>query len=123
MISLSSVMVLIAVSFVIWFWQDTSRTKELAIAAAKNACQQHQLQFLDGSVSHQSIRLQRGNDAKRHITRTYRFEFYNGDARLSGKICIANNKVIALEFETIDKIFSGPSAANDESNVVPFRRK
>lgn len=70
-----------------WFWQDSLRVREIAIALAKDFCAKENVQFLDGAVAAVSIRLKRDRRGRLGIARNYQFEFTDtGDNRLKGTI-------------------------------------
>lgn len=70
-----------------WFWQDSLRVREIAIALAKDFCAKENVQFLDGAVAAVSIRLKRDRRGRLVIARDYQFEFTDtGDNRLKGTI-------------------------------------
>lgn len=56
-------------------WWTGSRARELAIAHARSACQQRQVQFLDQTVALSRIRPVRNASGNQCLMRTYRFEF------------------------------------------------
>lgn len=81
----------IAVIFVLlgiaWFWQDSLRVREMAIALAKDFCAKENVQFLDGAVAAVSIRIKRDQRGRLLIARIYQFEFTDtGNNRLKGTI-------------------------------------
>ena len=81
----------IAVIFVLlgiaWFWQDSLRVRETAIALAKDFCAKENVQFLDGAVAAVSIRIKRDQRGRPLIARIYQFEFTDtGNNRLKGTI-------------------------------------
>ena len=70
-----------------WFWQDSLRVREIAIALAKDFCAKENVQFLDGAVAAVSVRLKRDQRRRLVIARTYQFEFTDtGNNRLKGTI-------------------------------------
>lgn len=70
-----------------WFWQDSLRVREIAMALAKDFCAKENVQFLDGAVAAVRIRLKRDQRGRLVIARDYQFEFTDtGDNRLKGTI-------------------------------------
>ena len=70
-----------------WFWQDSLRVREIAIALAKDFCAKENVQFLDGAVAAVSIRIKRDQRGRLLIARIYQFEFTDtGNNRLKGTI-------------------------------------
>ena len=80
------VVILLLLGFA-WFWQDSLRVREIAIALAKDFCAKENVQFLDGAVAAVSVRLKRDQHRRLVIARTYQFEFTDtGNNRLKGTI-------------------------------------
>lgn len=79
--------VIFAMLGIAWFWLDSSRVREIAIARAKEFCAKENLLFLDGAVAAVRIRLKRSSQGHLAIERHYQFEFTDtGDNRLQGTI-------------------------------------
>ena len=77
---------IIAVAFLIWFWLDSARAREIAIGVCETACRQRQLQFLDQTVALSRISLRWTNRGIR-IRRIFRFDYSEqGIGRNSGHI-------------------------------------
>lgn len=69
----------------LWFWRDSARARETATAAAKRACQQIHVQFLDGTVMLSRLRLCRRESGTMALCRFYSFDFsLDGEQRRSG---------------------------------------
>lgn len=88
---MNSLLLLFALGLAVWFWQDSLRAREQAVAKSRQYCNNYNYQFLDESVALCSLRP--GRDARGSITwyRQYQFEFsldgynrYNGTANLIG---------------------------------------
>ncbi|MBI2313782.1 MAG: DUF3301 domain-containing protein [Betaproteobacteria bacterium] len=58
-----------------WFWYDSMRAREAAVAFGEKACAQDGFQFLDQTVALESIRVARNRHGRAVLRRTYRFEF------------------------------------------------
>ena len=81
------ILVLLVLGAGVWYWFDGMRTREIAVAAGRHACNAAHVQFLDDSVSLVKIRLGRDEQQQLHLTRLYRFEFSNtGDNRRPGQV-------------------------------------
>ncbi len=82
-----------------WFWHDSLGARELANAAAQDACSRLQLQFLDGTVAFAGIRLTRGADGWPALERRYVFD-YTADsvARRQGFVMVQGPRVEAVGF-------------------------
>jgi hypothetical protein len=80
-----------------WFWLDSLRARDLAIAEARRACAAEGLQFLDESVVGESIRSGRNSAGQLQIRRIFRFEFSDtGDNRHSGRVILLGQRVEAI---------------------------
>ncbi len=77
-----------------WFWLDSLKTREIAIAAAKRACTIDAVQLLDDTVAMASIRLARNSQGQVSLRRFYRFEFSDtGDNRRGGVVLMLGSAV------------------------------
>jgi len=91
------------------------KAKELAVAASKNACHKRCLQFLDGTTNFQKIRLKRNKAGRIRFKRHYKFDYYDGQARLTSTIVIFDNQVIELDLPPIE-------AQSESNNIIQFPR-
>ena len=81
----------------IWFWLDTLKAREIGIAAARAACAEEGLQFLDESVAGRSLRLARDDDGRLRWRRVYAFEYSDtGDNRRTGSVSLLGHEVELL---------------------------
>jgi hypothetical protein len=95
--SLLSLMLLAALG---WFWFDSVRTLEIARNAGKRACNDAKVQFLDDTVASIALALVRDNSGRRMLRRTYRFEFSDtGDSRLEGRLTVLGDKIESVTME------------------------
>lgn len=77
-----------------WFWQDSLAARELANAAAIDACERLALQFLDGTVAFARLRLARGSSGRLILRRTYVFDYTaNSIERRQGFIVVSERRV------------------------------
>ena len=100
---LNSLLILIALAAVVWFWHLNLSYRELAIRLVKNVCAEMTLQLLDQTVTLAGFSLHR--DAERRIipVRTYRFEVSsNGADRFSGHIILHGRRLFYSEFNLPD---------------------
>jgi hypothetical protein len=80
-----------------WFWIDSLRARDVAVAAARRACESESLQFLDDTVSFSGIRPERDDDGVLRLRRVYDFEFSDtGDNRRRGGVVMLGRRVILL---------------------------
>jgi hypothetical protein len=84
----------------IYFWIDSLRAREHAVAAGRSACERYGLQLLDDTVAFARLRLARDDDGRLRLRRTYTFEFSDtGDNRRHGTIVMLGAHVEDLHLE------------------------
>ncbi len=84
----------------IWFWLDSMRAREAAIAVVRRACTRNDVQLLDETVVLVKLRLGRDASGRVGWRRRFRFEFSNeGDNRSSGEVELLGRRVTALHLE------------------------
>ena len=94
MITVWDILSLLGMGSVVWFWMDSLKCRELAIDAARAACQMRSLQFLDETVATERTRLGRNGNGQAAVRRVYRFEFSdNGDNRRPGSVVMLGRQV------------------------------
>jgi len=85
---------LVLVGGLAWFWLDAIRVRDLAVAAARRACDAEGLQFLDESVAATRLRLARDDGGTLVLCRTYEFEFSDtGNDRRPGDVVMLGHRV------------------------------
>lgn len=88
---------LVLTALVVWFWLDSLKAREIGILAARKACQDDGLQFLDDTVVGRSLRLARDDDGLLKLRRVYTFEYSDtGDNRRSGSVTLLGHEVELL---------------------------
>ncbi len=89
-----SLLLLIFLALVVWFWQNTLRVRERALNAARHVCQRQQLQLLDGTVTLQDLALRRSPRGRLVFQRTFRFAYsLDGYDRQTGFIITVGDLV------------------------------
>jgi Protein of unknown function (DUF3301) len=84
----------------IFLWLDSLRARERAVRAGRAACERHDLQFLDDTVSFTRLRLARDGCGQLRISRTYSFEFSDtGNNRRHGAIVMLGGELGDLHME------------------------
>jgi hypothetical protein len=84
----------------IFFWIDSLRARERAVAAGRSACQRYSLQFLDDTVSFSRLRLGRDDEGQLKLARTYTFEFSDtGNNRRHGAILMLGGELQDVQIE------------------------
>ena len=80
-----------------WFWIDSLAARDIAIAAARQACQADGKQFLDESISVKNLRALRNDEGHLCIGRTYEFEYSEtSDDRRRGSVVMLGRQVIIV---------------------------
>lgn len=80
-----------------WLWFDSVKVREIAVRAARNACQAEGCQFLDETVSIASLKPERDEDGRLLLRRTYFFEYSDtGDNRRPGSVIMLGQDVAML---------------------------
>jgi len=83
-----------------WFWFNSLRALEIARNMGKHACNDANLQFLDDTVANISMALVRDKSGRRVLRRTYRFEFSEtGNTRLEGRLILLGDTIESVTME------------------------
>ena len=83
-----------------WFWIDSLRARERAVAAGRSACGRYGLQFLDETVAFVKLRPVRDEDGRLRLRRTYAFEFSDtGNNRRQGVVVTLGGELAELQLE------------------------
>ena len=91
---------IVALGALAWFWFDSLRSRERALAAAMRACEREGLQFLDGAAACIALRPARNEDGQMRLRRTYRFEFSDDrHTRRRGTVILLGGDIESLELE------------------------
>ena len=81
----------------VWFWLDSMKAREIGIQAARNACAEEGLQFLDETVAGRSLRLVRDDDGVLRLQRDFAFEYSDtGNNRCFGSVTLLGHRVEIL---------------------------
>lgn len=98
------VVILVLLGFA-WFWQDSLRVREMAIALAKDFCAKENVQFLDGAVAAVSMRLKRDGRGRVVVARNYQFEFTDtGNNRLQGTMIMLGHTLETMHLPRFGEI-------------------
>lgn len=104
---------LLLLGLLIWFWLDSARAREIATGICQAACEQRNLQFLDQTVALRRIGL-RWTQRGIRIRRLFQFDYSEeGVGRRDGHVTLVG---VQLEEFSLG-LPSGPD------RVVPFRDK
>ena len=97
---ITSLLFLLLLAVLGWFWFDSVHTIEIARNAGKRACDEANVQFLDDTVAGIALALVRDKSGRRVLRRTYRFEFSDtGDSRLEGQLIMLGDKIESVIME------------------------
>jgi len=84
----------------VWLAVDTLRAREVATRAARQACSQQGLQFLDDTVHGGTMRFARDGEGVARLRRVFAFEFSDdGISRRSGSVIVLGGRVEALRLD------------------------
>lgn len=91
---MAELLALLLLALGVWFVSDSLKARETAHAAARRACEEAGVQFLDDTVSQSGLRLARNGEGRATLERHYRFEFSpSGDDRQQGRVRLLGNRV------------------------------
>ncbi len=97
---MGSIIALLILSGVIWFWLDSIKTKELASQAAAKACVDMGVQFLDQTVSLEKLKRSRNHRGHFTFLRIYCFDFSTrGDQRYQGRAKMLGQKLLQVQLD------------------------
>ena len=86
---LISILTLLTVAALGWYWFDSLRALEIARSIGKRTCNEAEVQLLDDTVARISIALVRNEQGRRVLRRTYRFEYSDsGNNRREGRLIL-----------------------------------
>lgn len=78
-----------------WSWYHVLRLREHAVSQARQLCERHGVQLLDGSVSLRRLRANWRNGSL-HVTREYRFDTsVDGHDRRSASITLFGDRIVS----------------------------
>lgn len=93
------IIILILLAIVAYWW-DSASAYEQAYRAAKQACEEGNVQLLDDTLERSKIRLCRHEKGYVHFCREYEFEFSSdGEVRYSGHLRLAGQSLQNIEME------------------------
>jgi hypothetical protein len=81
----------------VWFWQASLASRDLAITTARETCKHNSVQFLDGTASLQNIRPYYSRNSGPGLKRTYTFDYSeDGITRQTGCIVMHNMEITTV---------------------------
>ncbi|QID17890.1 DUF3301 domain-containing protein [Nitrogeniibacter mangrovi] len=95
----------------VWFWMDSLKTREIALAAARKACERVGHQFLDETVATERTRPARNAEGQLCLRRVYRFEYSDtGDNRHRGAVVMLGRAVDVVQIAgMLELVTSSPT--------------
>jgi len=91
---------LAAIAALGWWWYDSMRARERALAIAGTACGRDGLQLLDETVECVKTRPARDEEGRLVLRRSYRFEFSDdGNNRRAGVVVILGTAVESVHLD------------------------
>ncbi|MDQ7989155.1 MAG: DUF3301 domain-containing protein [Candidatus Dactylopiibacterium sp.] len=92
-----SLIALLLLGAIAWYWADSLRAREHAVAAARTACRREDLQFLDDTVAQRGLRCVRNAAGRVVLQRSFSFEFsVSGDDRHAGLVILQGSELVLL---------------------------
>lgn len=96
---MSSLLAIFLLLLIGWFWLDSLRAREIALAICKRACEGEDLQLLDQTVALRRLGLSWQAEGLR-LRRVYRFDFSEeGVGRRSGHLVLRGIQLEVLRFD------------------------
>ena len=100
---MGSLLVIIFLAGLAWFWFDSARAKEAATRAAAFACKDIQAQLLDQTVALKHLRVVRDARGKVQLQRSYNFELsLDREARSFGRVILHAQEVSSVQLDHSD---------------------
>ena len=89
----------------IWFWQDSVRTREIAVSYARRYCREMKYQLLDETVAVKTLKIGRNFLGNVAFHRRYDFELSaNGYDRFNGNLFLIGQKLVLIQLNHPDGI-------------------
>lgn len=97
---MNSLLLLVLLGLVVWFWQDSLRAREKAVSNSRRYCNKYNYQLLDQTVALSSIRPGRDTNGRFSWFRQYRFEFsLDGYNRYNGSVNLIGYQVLSIQLD------------------------
>lgn len=88
---------LLFIAAIVWLWLDSLKAREMAVSAARAACQSEGLLLLDETVSIQRLSPGRDGESMLRIRRLYAFEYSDtGNDRRAGSLVMLGSRVLVI---------------------------
>ncbi len=97
---MASILFLLFLGLIVWFWIDSVRAKEQAMLSSARACEEIQAQFLDQTASLKSIRFSRNKHGRVIFQRIYNFDFsHDREERQQGRVIMSGLQVKEIQLD------------------------
>lgn len=97
---MSDFALLVCLGIAFWFWLETRRVQEIAVAHCRRACENAGVQFLDDIAPVWGIKLARDANGVMRLRRLYTFDYSNARGeRRAGSIVMLGRTPLAVHFE------------------------
>jgi hypothetical protein len=84
----------------VFFWIDSLRARERALAVGRRACERYGVQLLDETVAFATLGIARDDAGRLHLRRSYTFEFSDtGNNRRRGAIVMLGGELQDMQLE------------------------
>lgn len=94
---------LLLLGAIAWLWLDSLKAREMAVSAAKAACNSERVLLLDDTVAIQRLGLARDGEGASRIRRVYGFEYSDtGNDRTAGSIVMLGSRVLVINLNLRD---------------------
>ena len=99
------IFVIILIAALMLYWRAAGLAKEIAVNAARRACNYHSVQLLDQTVILIKLSASRNEMDRWRMWREYRFEYaVQGDDRFKGRLVLLGQSVSRIEMDTFGTI-------------------
>ncbi|MDO8988802.1 MAG: DUF3301 domain-containing protein [Sideroxyarcus sp.] len=96
----ASLILLLLLAALVWYWLDSLRALEHARDLGKRACDNADVQFLDDTVARVGLELVRDESGRRVLRRIYRFEFSEtGNTRIEGRVVLLGHRAESVTMD------------------------
>ena len=108
---MTTLLAILAVGAVYWFWSDSLRAREQALRVCAGACRQLDVQLLDQTVAVYRLGVGRDGHGRLRLRRFYGFEFStDGADRYPGHAVILGQVLELLQMDHPDgPVIQGPA--------------
>ncbi len=97
---MTAVVLLLFLVLLIWFWLDSRRAHEIAVAVCRHACAQAEVQLLDDTVSLHRLGIGRDAHGRVRLRRCFTFDFsVDGTIRRQGYLILRGLELELLHLE------------------------